>query len=83
LIINNSEIDFKLLIQKIKNIKVDILCLPNQPNLIEINELHKYVSKIFINLENLNKIKSDSKIIFGLLKIAKSNIAPARIVSIS
>ena len=83
LIINNSKIDFKLLIQKIKNIKVDILCLPNQPNLLEINELHKYVSKIFINLENLNKIKSDSKIIFGLLKIAKSNIAPARIVSIS
>ena len=83
LIINNSEIDFKLLIQKFKNVKVDILCLSNQPNLIEINELHKYVSKIFINLENLNKIKSDSKIIFGLLKIAKSNIAPARIVSIS
>ena len=83
LIINNNEIDFKILLKKIKNINVEILCLPNQPNLDEINELHKYVSKIFINLENLEKINSESKIIFGVLKINKSNIAPARIISIS
>ena len=83
LIIDNIDIDFKFLIQNIKNMKIEILCLSSQPNLIEIKELHKYVSKIFINLENLDKIKSDSKIIFGVLKIAKSNIAPARIISIS
>jgi hypothetical protein len=71
------------LLQKIKNKKIKILCLPNQPNLDEINELHKYVSKIFINLENLEEINPDSKIIFGILKIEKSNIAPARVISIS
>ena len=71
------------MLQKIKNKKIKILCLSNQPNLGEINELHKYVSKIFINLENLEEINPDSKIIFGILKIDKSNIAPARIISIS
>ena len=83
LIINNNEIDFKILLQKIKNKKIKILCLSNQPNLGEINELHKYVSKIFINLENLEEINPNSKIILGILKIDKSNIAPARIISIS
>ena len=82
MIIDNNQIDFELLIQKIKNIKVEVLCLSNQPNLTEINKLHKYVSKIFINLENLDKIKPESKIIFGILKIAKCNVAPARIISI-
>ena len=82
LIIDNNEIDFELLIRKIKNIKVEVLCLSNQPNLTEINKLHKYVSKIFINLENLDKIKPESKIIFGILRIAKCNVAPARIISV-
>ena len=42
----------------------------------------RILSAPIINLENLDKIKPESKIIFGILKIAKCNVAPARIISI-
>ena len=81
--INNQNIDHYYLCEKLKNIKIDILCLASQPSSKEITEIHRYVSKVFINLENLNNLKKDSLIIFGVLNFEKSLISPSRIVSIS
>ena len=83
LIKEKENIDYNLLCQKIEKKKFDILCLSFQPSLSEIKKLQKYVDKIFINLENLDSIKSNSKIIFGILRIGKSVIAPARVISIA
>ena len=83
LIINNNNIDINLIFQKIKNKNIEILCLSFQPSISEIYELKKHINKIFINLENLEKINLKSKLILGVLKIGESLISPARIISIS
>ncbi len=82
-IINNDNINFEILCQNLQNDKVDILCLSFQPTLNQISILQKYVDKIFINLENLDKIKKGSIIIFGVLKFDNTLVSPARVISLS
>ncbi len=81
--INNKKIDYDLLCEGLKEKKIDILCLPSQPCIKKLQEIQKKVDKIFINLENLNQINSNSKIIFGILKFKKTLISPVRVISIS
>ena len=81
--INNENIDYDLLCEGLKEKKIDILCLPSQPCIKKLQEIQKKVDKIFINLENLNQINSNSKIIFGILKFNKTLISPVRVISIS
>lgn len=80
--INNKKIDYDLLIKKLKFKKIDILCLPTQPSIDQLQELQKIVDKIFINLENLEQINDNSKIIFGILKFDNSLVSPVRVISI-
>ena len=82
LIINNKNISINLLFQKIKNKNIEILCLSFQPSINEISKIKKHINKIFINLENLEKINLKSKLILGVLKIGESLVSPARFISI-
>lgn len=81
--INNKNIDYDLLIKDLADKKIDILCLPSQPSIRQLQEIQKKVDKIFINLENLNQLNGNSKIIFGILKFKKSLVSPVRVISIS
>jgi len=81
--INNKDIDYDLLIKNLADKKIDILCLPSQPSIRQLQELQKKVDKIFINLENLNQLNGNSKIIFGILKFKDSLVSPVRVISIS
>lgn len=81
--INNEDIDYDLLIKNLADKKIDILCLPSQPSIRQLQELQKKVDKIFINLENLNQLNGNSKIIFGILKFKDSLVSPVRVISIS
>ena len=81
--INNEKINYDLLYENLTDKKIDILCLPSQPSLEQLQDIQKSVDKIFINLEQINKIKNNSKIIFGILKFNETLISPVRVVSIS
>ncbi len=81
--IDNEKINYDLLFQDLTDKKIDILCLPSQPSLAQLKDIQKKVDKIFINLEQINKIKINSKIIFGILKFKETLISPVRVVSIS
>ena len=81
--INNKEINYDSLIENLKDKKIDILCFPSQPSIGQLEEIQKKVDKIFINLENMNQIKNNSKIIFGILKFDNSLVSPVRVISIS
>ena len=81
--INNEKINYDLLCENLTDKKIDILCLPSQPSLEQLQDIQKSVDKIFINLEQINKIKNNSKIIFGILKFNETLISPVRVVSIS
>lgn len=81
--INNEDIDYDLLIKNLADKKIDILCLPSQPSIRQLQELQKKVDKIFINLENLSQLNGNSKIIFGILKFKDSLVSPVRVISIS
>ncbi len=81
--INNEKIDYDLMSKNLTDIKIDILCLSSQPSIEHLQKIQKKVDKIFINLENINKINYNSKIIFGILKFENSLVSPVRVVSIS
>ena len=81
--INNKEINYDSLLENLKDKKIDILCFPSQPSIGQLEEIQKKVDKIFINLENMNQIKNNSKIIFGILKFDNSLVSPVRVISIS
>ena len=81
--INNEKIDYDLLSKNLKDKKIDILCLPSQPSFEQLQKIQKKVDKIFINLENINLINNNSKIIFGILKFDNSLVSPVRVISIS
>ena len=81
--INNKEINYDSLLENLKDKKIDILCFPSQPSIGQLEEIQKKVDKIFINLENMNQIKNNSVIIFGILKFDNSLVSPVRVISIS
>ncbi len=81
--INNEKIDYDFLSKNLTNKKIDILCLPSQPSIEQLQKIQKKVDKIFINLENINLINNNSKIIFGILKFDNSLVSPVRVISIS
>tara|TARA_B100000674_G_scaffold123088_1_gene94203 strand:- start:165 stop:1313 length:1149 start_codon:yes stop_codon:yes gene_type:complete len=81
--INNEKIDYDLMSKNLTDKKIDILCLSSQPSIEHLQKIQKKVDKIFINLENINKINYNSKIIFGILKFENSLVSPVRVVSIS
>ena len=81
--INNENIDYDFLSKKLSDKKIDILCLPSQPSIEQLQKIQKKVDKVFINLENINQINYNSKIIFGILKFDNSLVSPVRVISIS
>ena len=81
--INNEKIDYDFLSENLTDKKIDILCLPSQPSIEQLQKIQKKVDKVFINLENINQIYYNSKIIFGILKFDNSLVSPVRVISIS
>jgi len=67
----------------LNNINFKVLCLSCCPNLNEILLLMSKVEILFVNVQNINKLKEDSHIIFGCLNIEKSLLSPCRIVSLN
>jgi len=67
----------------LNNINFKVLCLSCCPSLNEILLLMSKVEILFVNVQNINKLKEDSHIIFGCLNIEKSLLSPCRIVSLN
>ena len=66
--INNEKINYDLLCENLTDKKIDILCLPSQPSLEQLQDIQKSVDKIFINLEQINNIKNTVAKLFNLIK---------------
>ncbi len=79
---NKEKFNDNHLIKILENINFKVLCLNQNLTINQINLIMEKVEILFVNVQNINKIKINSQIIFSCLNIQDSLVLPCRLVSI-
>ncbi len=67
----------------LNNVNFKVLCLNHCPDLNKILLLMSKVEILFVNVQNIDKLKKNSHIIFSCLNIEESLLSPCRLVSLN